>query len=415
MFKFSKFYNKSLVERHRILKETEILDNPEILKLDAELADNMIENYIANYQIPLGLAFNFVVNGQELIIPMAIEEPSVIAAASNGAKTLGNITTEITHRHAVGQIVLHGLSDLDEAEELVLSKSDLLFDMANSVSQSMVNRGGGLKSIWTEQFDSEFLTIYFAIDTRDAMGANNVNTILEHLAPFLEELTGSRAILKIISNYASESIVKATAEVPVSKLRADLDEASQIARDIELATKYANLDPFRATTHNKGAMNGIDAVVLASGNDWRAVEAAVHSYASRNGKYQSITTWDYIEGEEVLRGSIEIPMPIGTVGGTININPISKWALRTLGSPTAKELSSIIASVGLAQNFSALRALVSVGIQEGHMNLHARSVAVQAGAKDEEIQFVVDELNKVNKYSLDLAKAILNKLRGMRN
>ena len=408
---FRKFYNKSLSERHEILAEINLLDDVNELTLSSETANNMVENYIANYEIPLGLAFNFIVDEEELVIPMAIEEPSVIAAASNGGKTLGNIKTVLDVKNSIGQIVLTDLTDIDTAAKAIQDNTTTLISQANEVSASMVKRGGGLKKIWTEQFN-EFLTIYFSIDTVDAMGANTVNTILEHLSPYIQDLTGAEAILNIISNYATDAIVRAYAEVPISKLHWHKDQGIEIAKKIEQATNYANLDPYRATTHNKGIMNGIGAVTIATGNDWRAVEAGAHAYAARDGQYKSLTSWIYNSETEKLEGSIELPMPVGTVGGTISVHPFSKWSLETLNNPTAKRLASIIAAVGLAQNFSALKALVTEGIQAGHMNLQARSVALQAGAKEEEISALVAELNKAKNYGVAFAKEALGKIRG---
>lgn len=411
---FDKYYLRSPEERMQILKESGLIDELDYMTLDIQNADAMIENYIMNYQLPLGLALNFSIDNESYVIPMVIEEPSVVAAASNGAKILGNIETNIESKAAIGQVVLSEVNDIDLSKKLIEDNIEDLMAKVSSLTASMINRGGGPKKIWTDTFkdgDDEFLTVYFAIDTVDAMGANTMNTVLEAVSDDLEVLTSSKALLRIISNNATESIVKASVSVPLSKLNKDSKRAIEIAKRIELASKYANLDIYRASTHNKGIMNGIDAVVIATGNDWRAIEAACHTYASRSGRYKSLTEWTFLDDQEILKGKIEIPMPIATVGGTISVHPIAKWSLNLLGNPNSKTLATIIASVGLAQNFSAIRAIVTEGIQRGHMSLHAKSVALNAGANEKEINDVVKELKTKEKINLDEAKKILINLR----
>ncbi|WP_282925870.1 hydroxymethylglutaryl-CoA reductase, degradative [Helcococcus kunzii] len=410
---FYKFYNKTINERIDILKNNNFINDTNEINLDKKIANNMIENYVLNYQLPLGLAMNFIIDDERYIVPMAIEEPSVIAAASNGAKIVGNIKTKIERKYGIGQIVLTNLPDINNAFNGLMNNKDLILEKSKEVCQSMIKRGGGPKEIWIKKFENEdFLTLYISIDTCDAMGANTINTVLEHISKYVEEIANAKSILNIISNYNSKSIVKAQVNIPLDKLSNKKSEAIEIAKKIELATKYANLDIYRCATHNKGIMNGIDAVAMATGNDWRAVESSAHSYASKDGKYRALTTWLYDSEKEVLNGEIEIPMPVATVGGTISVHPIAKWALSVLKNPDAKRLACIIAAVGLVQNFSALKALVTDGIQKGHMSLHAKTIAIQAGAKSDEINPVVMELAKLKKYSITDAKEILHKIRG---
>ncbi|MFM1572248.1 hydroxymethylglutaryl-CoA reductase, degradative [Helcococcus ovis] len=407
---FYKFYNKTINERREILKSLNLLS--EIKVLENETANLMIENYIQNYQIPLGIAMNFEINNEKILIPMAIEEPSVVAAASNGAKILGNIKTEMIEKAVIGQIVLYDVKNVKLSLERLKQHQQEFIEMAKEKSQNMIKRGGGPKKIWFEGFESEkFVTLYLSVDTCDAMGANTINTILEHISQRVCEIAGADYILRIISNNATESIVSAKASIPILRLNKDVEVAKVIAKKIELATKYASLDPYRASTHNKGIMNGVDAVVLATGNDWRAVEAAAHTYAARSGQYKSLTSWIYDEDKEELIGEIEMPLPVATLGGTISIHQIANWSLNLMNNPSSKKLASIIAAVGLAQNFSAVKAIVTEGIQKGHMSLHAKTLAKQAGANENEIDEVVKKLKSKGKINIEEAKLILDNLR----
>lgn len=407
---FYKFYNKTINERREILKSLNLLS--EIKVLENETANLMIENYIQNYQIPLGIAMNFEINNEKILIPMAIEEPSVVAAASNGAKILGNIKTEMIEKAVIGQIVLYDVKNVKLSLERLKQHQQEFIEMAKEKSQNMIKRGGGPQKIWFEGFEIEkFVTLYLSVDTCDAMGANTINTILEHISQRVCEIAGADYILRIISNNATESIVSAKASIPILRLNKDVDVAKVIAKKIELATKYASLDPYRASTHNKGIMNGVDAVVLATGNDWRAVEAAAHTYAARSGQYKSLTSWIYDEDKEELVGEIEMPLPVATLGGTISIHQIANWSLNLMNNPSSKKLASIIAAVGLAQNFSAVKAIVTEGIQKGHMSLHAKTLAKQAGANENEIDEVVKKLKSKGKINIEEAKLILDNLR----
>lgn len=412
MSKLNKFYLKTSLERIKILKELGEIESLDIPKFDDEKADFVIENHLFNFQIPLGVALNFKVNDKKYIVPMATEEPSVIAAASNGAKTLGNIRAYCETKHIIGQIVLYNINNVDLAILNLEKNISKIKEKIDEMTTSMLKRGGGFKNIWIDKFvgSQDYLSLYISVDTVDAMGANTINSILENISGFIETITESKFLMRIISNNSIESIVMAKAKINVSVLDKNIENAREIAKRIHLASEYAHLDKFRAVTHNKGIMNGIDAVLIATGNDFRAIESSSHSYAVKNGSYVSLTNWIYDESNGILEGSIEIPMQVATVGGTISVNPMAKWSLELLGNPSSKELAMIIASVGLAQNFSAVRAIVSVGIQKGHMALHAKSVALEAGAEKYEVEKVV-EILKNSKINIENAKKAVERIR----
>lgn len=426
---FDRFYKKTAAERLEILhalgwskirldqddntgiEEVTTVDG---VQLPGVIANQMIENYLFNYQLPLGVAVNFIVNDIPYSVPMVIEEPSVIAAASNGAKKLGNIQSRMEKREVIGQVVLAQVDNAIKTEEIINDYQDELLNVARSASQNMVKRGGGPRKIWTRTFstnDTDYVTVYLSFDPCEAMGANALNTVLEAITPVVERITGHDGLMSILSNYATEAIVKARCEVPIISLHADAIEAETIARKITLASDYAHMDTYRAATHNKGIMNGIDAVLMATGNDWRAVEAGVHSYASRSGQYQSLTKWYIDRDTNELVGEIDLPLQLATVGGTISVHPTAQWALELLHNPTANELAEVVAAVGLAQNFAAIRALVTDGIQKGHMALQARSLALQVGAELSEIDEVVHQLRQNNTMNSTLAKEILEIIR----
>lgn len=412
--KLKKFYLKDSNERLRILNEVGYIKDAEKPFLSIERSSSIVENHIFNYEIPLGVALNFNINGKDYIVPMATEEPSVIAAASNGAKVLSKIEATCMQKNVIGQIVLHEVKDVDFVSNAIIENKEIIIEKVKRLTTSMIKRGGGPRNLWLETFkDGEdwYVSMYLSMDTVDAMGANTINTVLEDISEYIEEITKSKFLMRIISNNAIESIVKARAEIDIGRLSKDREEAKEIAKRIHKACLYANLDKFRAVTHNKGIMNGIDAVLIATGNDFRAVEASCHAYAIKDNKYGSLTKWIYNELEDTLEGSIEIPMSVATVGGTINANPMAKWSLELLGNPNAKELAQIIASVGLSQNFSAIRAIVTSGIQKGHMSLHARSLASQAGANEKEVETVVNLLKKQDKINLEKAVKLLQKIR----
>lgn len=377
--------------------------------LTEEIADAMIENYIHNYALPMGIAPNFQINGQIYHIPMVIEEPSVIAAASNGAKRVGNIITQSQPRELVGQIIVKEVADFTKATAKIDQAKDHLLDLAKSYSINMVKRGGGPTRIWSQTFENYF-TVYLGFNPCDAMGANAINHVLEALSEEVERLVNGVALMRILSNYQPESIVTATVKIPIDTLAATAEDSQILAENLVAASEYAHLDVYRATTHNKGIMNGIDAVLMATGNDWRAVSAGVHAYASHTGHYRALTEWT-LENKDLI-GKIELPLAVATVGGTISVHPQAKQSLALLGNPKAQQLSEIIAAVGLAQNFAALRALVSEGIQKGHMSLHARQLAIQAGATEAEAPLLI-ELLKAQKeaISISVVTELLEKMR----
>lgn len=427
---FNGFYKKTPQERLEILhklgwsnirldlsdetglEEVQSIDDIQLPNL---VADQMIENYVFNYQLPLGVAVNFIVNDIPYSVPMVVEEPSVIAAASNGAKKVGNIKAKMLKRETIGQIVLPNVEKPKLIQEIISSNEQELMGIAKAASENMVKRGGGPRKIWTQIFEGEsgsFVTTYISFDPCEAMGANALNTVLENVAPRIATLTEHEPLMSILSNYATEAIVTAHCEIPIVSLDEDAVLAEEIAHNIALASEYAQIDPYRAATHNKGIMNGIDAVLIATGNDWRAVEAGVHAYASRSGVYRGLSTWKIDHSTNELVGEIELPLQIATIGGTISVHPTAQWALDLLHQPTANELAEIIASVGLAQNFAAIRALVTEGIQKGHMALQARSLALQVGADLTEINEVVKQLRESGIMNSTKAKEILSLLRG---
>ena len=374
----------------------------------------MIENYLFNYHLPLGVAVNLKVNNAEYVVPMAIEEPSVIAAASFGAKLLGNIQAETKERLLIGQIIMTVQQSMAEIQQIIKENKANLLDIASQASASMVRRGGGPRDIWVEEKEHpnrNYISIYLSLDPCDAMGANVINTVLEALSPTMESIIEGEVLMSILSNYQPQAVTIATAKVPFAHLSKDKEEAKSLAERLEMASDYAWLDPYRATTHNKGIMNGIDAVVIATGNDWRAIEAGAHAYAVKDGQYRSLTKWKVNYEDESLEGSIEIPLQVATVGGTLSSHPTAKLALKMLNITSAKDLSNIIASVGLIQNFAAMRALVSEGIQKGHMRMQARALAMQVGATIEEIPAVVTQLNEAAQMNRDTARRILEEIR----
>ncbi|RYL92400.1 hydroxymethylglutaryl-CoA reductase, degradative [Sporolactobacillus sp. THM19-2] len=421
-----KLYLKDRVERINALVSARILPekDAERLKkgslLPQETADHMIENQIAAYELPLGVARPFLIDGQDYVVPMAVEEPSVIAAASSAAKIIslaGGFQTDIQNRTMIGQIALLDVPDMAEAEKILYVHKEEILKQANESHPSIVKRGGGAKDLIVRMIKADetantppFLVIHLHIETLEAMGANIIDTMVEAVKPVVEDLTKGRALMGIISNYTTKCLATAVCRIPVSLLERGIYSGAEVRDRIIEACKFAIADPYRAVTHNKGIMNGIDPVVMASGNDWRAIEAGVHAYAARSGQYRSLSNWTMADNGDLI-GNLTIPLPVGTVGGSIAVHPGAQLAKRILGYQNAKELESIIVSVGLAQNFSALKALVTEGIQKGHMRLHARSLAMSAGAKGEEIRAVADKLKQRKNMDLAAAKAILEEIR----
>ncbi|MFH1390973.1 MAG: hydroxymethylglutaryl-CoA reductase, degradative [Candidatus Diapherotrites archaeon] len=405
----SKFYEKTLEERLAILKEFAELTDEEVSQLkkygalDFEMADRMIENVVGTFQLPLGLATNFKINGKEFLVPFALEEPSVVAAASNAAKLSEGFEAKASEPIMIGQIQIVGSQDPEKAVEAIKEKEKELIEEANSVDSILVKFGGGAKKVESSIMETprgRMLRIHLLVDVRDAMGANAVNTMCEKLSPDLEEITGGKVRLRIITNLAVHRTVKATS---VWKKETLGEEAIEKILD---AYEFAANDVYRACTHNKGIMNGIDAVVVATGNDFRAVEAGAHTFASITGKYLPLTKY-YKNDNGDLVGEIELPMAVGLVGGATRTHPLARINIKLLGVKTANELSEIIASVGLAQNFAAMRALATEGIQKGHMKLHAKNIAIQAGAKENQIDDIAGQMSKEGNISVTRAKEIL--------
>lgn len=416
------FSKKSLQERLQILKDYHLLneDNQTNLEhnhmLPLSTADQMSENVLATFALPYSFVPDVVVDEEVYQVPFVTEEPSVVAAASFAAKIIkrsGGFKTTIHNRQMIGQVALYQVANIEVAIKNIQNHKQELLELANQSHPSIVKRGGGARHLHTEYLNGEveFLIVYLTVDTQEAMGANILNTMLETLKTPLEELSGGKSLMAILSNYATEALVTATCEIDIRFLDRNKSEALDIAKKIVLASQFAKQDPYRASTHNKGIFNGIDAVVLATGNDWRAIEAGAHTYASRNGSYQGLTTWSIKEATQTLCGEITLPLPIATKGGSIGLNPTVEVSFDLLKQPTAKEFASIIASIGLAQNFAALKALVSTGIQHGHMKLQAKSLALLAGTKDTEIAPLISQLVSEKHFSLKRAQEILENIR----
>jgi len=378
--------------------------------LAVDQADKMVENVIGVFQVPLGIATNFLIDGREVLIPMATEEPSVIAAASNGARmarSSGGFSTSSTGPVMRAQIQITGLSDPFAARQAVFLHKDELTQMANEKDPMLVRYGGGVKDIEVYVINSRvgpMVIVHLIVDCRDAMGANAVNTMAEALAPRLEEITGGKVYLRIISNLADKRLARARAVFKAEEIG-----GHEVVDGIIQAAALAEVDPYRAATHNKGIMNGVTAVVLATGNDTRAVEAGAHSFASLSGRYMSLTRYEKNRDGDLV-GTIELPVAVGLVGGATRVHPVAKSAVKILGVKSADDLSRIIAAVGLCQNFAALRALASEGIQRGHMSLHAKNVAAQAGAKCDMIDIIAARMAAERRISVDRAAELMAEL-----
>ena len=373
--------------------------------LDADTADRLIENVVGTMQLPLGVATNFTVNGKDYLVPMAVEETSVVAAASNGARRArvkGGFTASATDPVMIGQIQILD-PDKGAADAIMQRRKDIL-ELANAQDRVLVKLGGGAKDVEVRDIGHDMLVVHLLVDVRDAMGANAVNTMAEACAPLIEEISGGTARLRIISNLADHRLVKAKAVFDREALGGE-----DVVDHILEAYEFAARDPYRAATHNKGIMNGIDAVVIATGNDWRAVEAGAHSYAARDG-YGPLTRYEKNRDGDLV-GVIELPLALGTVGGTTRVHPMAQLALKVLGVESAQELAQVVAAVGLSQNFAALHALATKGIQQGHMRLHAKNIAVTAGANGDEIDIVARRMVEEDAVRADRAEEILEELR----
>lgn len=416
------FYTQSIAQRLKSLAGASELSQDELALfqdrtgLSVEQADHMIENAIGVFSLPLGLGLNFIINGREVVVPMAIEEPSVVAGASFMAKlarSKGGFMASTTPPEMIGQIQLLDVQDLTKARVALLEHKDELLREANQIDPLLIKLGGGARDLEVRSIDDSaigpFLVIHLIYDVRDAMGANAVNTACERLAPRIEALTGGRVHLRILSNLADRRLARASCVIPVDDLAFEDYSGEQVRDGIIEAWAFAASDSYRAATHNKGIMNGVDAVVIATGNDWRAIEAGAHAFAARSGLYTSLSTWGKDEDDN-LTGSLEMPMAVGIVGGATRVHPAARAALKLMQVSSATQLAEIIVSVGLAQNLAALRALATEGIQRGHMTLHARQVAIAAGASGEFVDKISAQLVAEKSVRIDRAEEILKGL-----
>ena len=411
----SGFYKLPIEKRREFVAQFANLNEDDVKSfsscLDLTTADRMIENVLGTFEVPLGLAVNFLINNKDYIIPMATEESSVVAAASNAAKIArvkGGFSTTCSEPLMIGQLQLLHIKDVAAAAQKIMQHKKQLLTVANAQDKILVDFGGGAKDIEVRILESplgQMIVTHLIVDVRDAMGANAVNTMCEALAPVLEDITGGIVRLKILSNLADKRLIKATAIFDKEKMGGD-----HVVDAFLESYVLASIDPYRAATHNKGIMNGIDALIIATGNDFRAIEAGAHAYAARNGQYTSLTQYHKNKDGDLV-GAIELPMAVGVVGGAANMHPKAKLCRKILGVKTARELAEVVASLGLAQNFAALFALSTVGIQKGHMSLHAKNIAVMAGAQGDEIEKLADLLVHDGKVKLDYAKELLEKIR----
>jgi len=414
--KISGFYKHSPEERLKIVTEYSDLTEEEAASISAtgslslEAADRMVENLIGVMEVPMGVAVNFLINGRDYLIPMAIEEPSVIAAASNAAKMAregGGFTTSSTGPVMIGQIQAVGIADPNGARLKILEKKDELIKRANEVDPILVKFGGGAKDVEVRVIDTpggKMVITHLIVDCRDAMGANAVNTMAETVAPYIGELTGGRVYLRIISNFADKRLMRAKAVFTKKTIGGE-----EVVDGILAAYHFAAGDPYRAATHNKGIMNGVTAAVLATGNDTRAIEAGAHVYASRSGVYRPLSCYEKNSNGDLV-ATIEMPMAVGLVGGATKTNPIARAAVKILGVKTASEMGEVFAALGLAQNFAAMRALATEGIQRGHMELHSRNVAIQAGATGDLVDKIAQIMVNEKKVRADRAKELLDEM-----
>ncbi len=415
--RISGFYKLSMEKRLEVIREYANLTAEEValLKTSSSLpfniADRMIENVVSVFPVPLGIATNFLINGKDYLVPMAIEEPSVVAAASNAAKiarTKGGFTASSTESIMIGQIQAVKISNAEKAKANILDIKEDLLEKANGQDPMLVSLGGGAKDLDVKVLKTSrgpMIITELYVDVKDAMGANVVNTMAEAVAPMIEKATGGRVYLRIVSNLATKRLARATAVFDKEELG-----GGEVVDGIIDAYAFAASDPYRAATHNKGIMNGIIAVAIATCNDHRALEAGAHAYAARTGRYTSLTDWNTNENGDLV-GSIELPMAVGIIGGATQTHPVAKIALKILNVKSASEFGEVLAAVGLAQNLAALRALVAEGIQRGHMELHARNIAIAAGATGPLIEKIADEMVRERRIRVDWAKELLKKYR----
>ncbi|WP_099221531.1 hydroxymethylglutaryl-CoA reductase, degradative [Listeria costaricensis] len=415
---FQGFYKKTRAERVAILAEVSGIDPAEIEALSQpalseEVAEHMIENVIGTYELPFGVGLNMRMNDKDYLIPMVVEEPSVVAAQSGANKTIqasGGFRAEFPKRLMIGQIEVLDVPDFEAARAAILANREQLLALANAAHPSLEKRGGGARDVevYKREGAFELLVCHLLVDTCDAMGANMINTMAEAVSAEVERLSGGRAEMRILSNLADQALATVSCEIDPALLASKDWRGEEVRDRLIRAYEFAAMDPYRAATHNKGIMNGIDAFLLACGNDWRSIEAAAHSFAARSGQYQPMSKWSCTE-DGFLRGTMTLPAPVATVGGAIRVHPSSRLAQKLTGTESAKELGMLMVAVGLAQNFAALRALVTEGIQRGHMSLQARTLAMMAGAEGEEIQQLADKLIETGRLDLATAQKLVKK------
>ena len=417
------FYDLDTKQRmHNVAERAELPVEQQAALLGAagltpELADQMIENVVGVFALPLGVAANFVVNGRDVLVPMAIEEPSVVAGASFMAKLAragGGFRAECSPPEMIGQLQILDVEDVEAAKAALLEQRARVLAAVEGIDPVISELGGGARDFEVRVIERSpigpFLVAHLIYDTRDAMGANAINTATEALAPLLEQITGGRVHLRILSNLADRRLARAQVSIPTSELVFGGYSGERVRDGVIEAWAFAATDPYRAATHNKGIMNGVDAVVIATGNDWRAIEAGAHAFAARSGRYSSLSRWRKDENGDLL-GELEMPMAVGTVGGATRVHPGAQAALQLLGVGSAAELAEIIVSAGLAQNLAALRALSTEGIQHGHMGLHARQVAIAAGAEGAEVERLARQLVVEGQVRVDRAREMLQSWR----
>jgi hydroxymethylglutaryl-CoA reductase len=409
------FYRLDVEDRHQELQRRFDLSDEDLgvlrgSRVDAiGIADKMVENCVGVLGLPVGLGLNFEVNGKDYVVPMAVEEPSVVAAASNTARIIrssGGFAANVAESLMIAQVQVLGMDDVSRARAAIEGAEERILHTANRRHPNMVARGGGAKAIEVRrpEADPEMLIVHLLVDCRDAMGANLVNDMAEGVASLIEEISGGRVRLRILSNLADRRLAVARCAIREELMRRPGHGGAAVAEGVVEAYRFAAVDPYRAATHNKGIMNGIDAVGIATGNDWRGLEAGAHAYAARNGSYEPLTRWWRADGH--LHGEIELPMAVGTVGGSTRVHPTLRVLRKLLRVDDAKELGMVMAAVGLAQNLGALSALAAEGIQRGHMRLHARSVALAAGVAEDRVEDVASKLVRLNQYSASAAKRI---------
>lgn len=416
------FYTLPLAERKKIAAERLGVSVDELERafesggLSIDRAEHAIENVIGLYALPFALGLNFRINGRDRLIPMVVEEPSVVAAASNAARIVregGGFEAEVDNGLMIAQVELREVQDFDRAREAIESERESLFALANASIPNIIRRGGGIRDLEIRDLGDGIVVVHLLVDTLDAMGANIVNTMAEAVSHDLARIAGGKVGLRILSNLADRKLVRVRARIPVDALAIKGYTGAEVRDAIALASRLAERDPYRAVTHNKGIMNGVDAVILATGNDFRAVEAGAHGYAARDGAYRPLATFR-VDEDGALVGALEMPMAVGIVGGMIRIHEAARLALELSEVGSAKDLAMLAGAAGLASNLAALRALATVGIQKGHMGLHARQVAIAAGARGEEVEAVALAIHQRASITLDDAREALSALRTQR-